>query len=192
MPATPDAVKRFETPLVIGVLSDTHIWRSGTRKLPPEVPDFFARHGAGLILHAGDINDRSVLEELEHVAPVLAVRGNNDVSELQDELSDKLTLGVGTWTIGLVHGHGGRSAREVAYGAFSPPCDLVVYGHSHLPMIENRNNGVFFNPGSPTDRRWGPHFGVGLLHCIESGIDPHLVLFKRARELDGVTIELSK
>src|SRR5690606_24324963 len=119
----------------------------------------------------------------------LAVRGNNDVPELQHELSEKLRLQVGPWSIGLVHGHGGRTARQVAYEAVSPPCDLVVYGHSHLPMIEKRENGVFFNPGSPTDRSWGPLFGVGLLRCREAEIDPHLVLFKRADELDGVTIE---
>ena len=65
--------------------------------------------------------------------------------------------------------------------------DCAVYGHSHIPMIEQVDGTILFNPGSPTDRRWGPHFGLGLIHVSAEKIDPELVLFTDPRHLDNVT-----
>jgi putative phosphoesterase len=179
--------RSFPCPLAIGVLSDTHVWANGRRTLPAEVPSLFRRFGVGLILHAGDINDDAVLSILSPVAPLIAVYGNNDSAELRSILAIRETLHAGNHRIGLIHGHGGRSAREVAFGAFPEPCDLVVYGHSHIPKIEQRGGTVYFNPGSPTDRRWGPHFGIGLIHCDARSLHPELILFSKAADLESVT-----
>jgi uncharacterized protein len=182
------ARRTFDAPLTVGALSDTHIWRAGRRTLPVEILSLFQRCGAGLILHAGDINDESVIDQLSAVAPVIGVKGNNDVPELQRSLALREIIVVGPHRIGLVHGHGGRSARDVAFASFDEDIPFVVYGHSHIPKIERRGRTVFFNPGSATDRRWGPHFGVGLLRVTDAKIDPDLILYTRPGDLDSVTL----
>ena len=188
MPEQVDLAQAYPLPLTIGAIADTHVWANGKRILPFDVIQLFKRAEVDLVLHAGDINDRSVLSHLESIAPVLAVRGNNDDPELQESLPLKLRFKAGDHTIGLVHGHEGRSARAVAFDAFQAETDLVVYGHSHLPNIEKQGQTIYFNPGSPTDRRWNPHFGVGILRCTESGIAPHLFLYTRPQDLENVTI----
>ncbi|MGD9711056.1 MAG: metallophosphoesterase family protein [Thermomicrobiales bacterium] len=181
-------VASYATPLTIFVIADTHIWETGRRSLPSEVIALLQRSQAELVLHAGDINDHSVLEELAAIAPVLAVRGNNDDAELQETLPLTRQFRVGAFQIGLIHGHEGRSARESAFASFGADVDLVVYGHSHIPKIEKRGKTVYFNPGSATDRRWNPHFGIGILRCTDERIDPHLILFTRPADLANVTM----
>ncbi len=157
--------------------------------MPKEVLDLFRRAGVGLILHAGDINDRTVLDELAAIAPVVAVRGNTDAPELAEILPLKVHLHVGKHRIGLIHGHeGGRTARQSASAAFPETTTLVVYGHSHIPNIERQGETVLFNPGSPTDRRMGPHFGVGILRCGEAEIEPSLILFARPADLENAVV----
>ncbi len=101
-------------PLTIGVISDTHVYARGARRLPPEVIDLFIRFEVGLILHGGDVNTSGVLLALAEVAPVLAVRGNNDDAILLDGLPEVIEFYAGQHRFGLVHGHGGRSARSEA------------------------------------------------------------------------------
>jgi uncharacterized protein len=181
------SIRSFPCPFTIGVLSDTHIWQSGSRRLPPEVLELFRRLNVDLLLHAGDISDESVLLELQAIAPVIAVYGNNDSPALQSKLALREAIDVGGHRIGLVHGHGGRSAREVAFAAFPDTCELVVYGHSHIPKIEMHGESVFFNPGSPTDRRWRPHFGIGVIRCDDHGLHPELILFSKPSDLNSVS-----
>ncbi len=177
---------RFEVPLTIGVVSDTHVHRRGARRLPEEVPDLFRWVGAGLILHAGDVNTVAVLAGLGEIAPVLAVVGNNDDAELREVLPEHLTFDVGPHAFALVHGHGGASARSEARRRFAGRVGCVVYGHSHIPKMELENGTILFNPGSATDRRWQEHFGVGLIHVTAERIDPELVLYDDPRHLRNV------
>ena len=166
----------FSIPLVIGVVADTHVWDHGRRRLPAEVPELFERLGVGLILHAGDINVGSVLRMLERLAPTFAVRGNNDDGELQAVLPAIIEFSVGRFTFALLHGDDGRTARTAAR-RYVGRADCVVYGHSHIPKIETIEQTILFNPGSATDRRWQPHFGVGCIHVGETQIVPDLILF---------------
>ena len=190
--AAPSSAARFryDPPLTIGVVADTHVYPHGARRLPAEVPALFARFGVGLILHAGDVNTGSVLAELAAVAPTLAVTGNNDDADLYARLPPTLRFTVGRFAFVLVHGHGGASAlavaRRVAQGG-KPDC--VVYGHSHIPRVDREGETILFNPGSATDRRWSAHFGVGLIHVTEDGIRPELVLFGNPRHLANVRPE---
>jgi uncharacterized protein len=182
----PSRRRRFDVPLVIGVVADTHVYRHGSRRLATEILDLFARFHTGLILHAGDVNVVSVLAELATVAPVLAVTGNNDDAELYGLIPETVEFRVGTHRFAMLHGHGGASARSEARRRFAGKVDCVVYGHSHIPLIEREDETILFNPGSATDRRWGDHFGVGLIHVTEERIDPELVLYQDPRHLANV------
>lgn len=182
----PSRRRRFDVPLTIGVVADTHIYRRGARRLAPEVLDLFSRFDAGLILHAGDVNVASVLAELAAIAPVIAVTGNNDDAELYDLIPESAQFQVGKHRFAMLHGHGGKSARDEARRRFAGKVDCVVYGHSHIPLIEREGETILFNPGSATDRRWGDHFGVGLIHVSEDGINPELVLYQDPRHLANV------
>jgi putative phosphoesterase len=171
-----DRIER-ELPLTLGVISDTHLHARDAGRLPTEILDLFARFQADLIVHGGDIVDQAVIDRLEAVAPVIAVHGNNEPLELWKTLPERIILTAGRWTIGIVHGHGGPTARKTVLTAFPVPVDFAIYGHSHIPMIEAIDGVRYFNPGSPTDRRWAPHFGIGIVRIDEREIRPELILF---------------
>ena len=178
--------RSFEPPLTIGVVADTHVYAWGVRRLSPEIGELFARFEASLILHAGDVATASVLQGLGAVAPVVAVVGNNDDAELRDLLPETAEFTVGRFAFALLHGHTGRTARFEAKRRFAGRVDCVVYGHSHIPLIELHERTILFNPGSATDRRWQPHFGVGLIHVTAEKIEPELVLYDDPRHLRNV------
>jgi putative phosphoesterase len=182
----PERRRRFDPPLTIGVISDTHIYAGGRRALAGQILDLFNRSEVGLILHAGDVNAMGVLAELSQVAPVIAVQGNNDTAEVRDVAPDGLEFEVGRFRFALVHGHGGRSARSEAVRRYGERVDCVIYGHSHIPESSRVGSTVLFNPGSATDRRWQPHFGVGLIHVTANRCQPELILFSDPRELSSI------
>lgn len=174
-------------PARLGLISDTHILPGGSREIFPAVLDALARMKPDVIVHAGDVATREVLDSLGEIAPVLAVRGNNDVGEFGRSLPTVLTITCLGKTIRVVHGDGGRSAKAVAeeYAATS---DCVIYGHSHIPDVRRVDRALMVNPGSANDRRWHPHFGIGYLDISAAGLDPRLLLFVDALELDSMTI----
>jgi putative phosphoesterase len=175
------------TPAKLGVLSDTHASatrRAGSLEL---IARFFRRAAVDLILHAGDAGHESILYELEAVAPLAAVRGNADPLDLVDALPDNIWIEAGSRTILLIHGHRGKTALASARAAAAPGIDLIVFGHSHRPLIELHGQTILFNPGSPTERRWNPHFGIGLIAVSDSGIEPDLILFDDLHHLENVS-----
>jgi putative phosphoesterase len=182
----PTPKRKFQTPLTIGVISDTHIFQGGRRRLPPEINELFQRFGCGLILHAGDVNTPHTLAKLGEVAPVLVVTGNNDDAEMHRIAPAEMTFEVGRFKVAMLHGDGGASARSEARRRFAGKADLVVYGHSHIPLIELEQGSILFNPGSATDRRWQEHFGVGLIAITDEKIAPELVLYNDPRDLKNV------
>lgn len=149
----------------IGVIADTHIPKRA-RALPDQVQVAF--RGVDLILHAGDLVVPAVLEALRALAPVEAVRGNND-PELG--LPDARELLLGGYRIGLTHGHlgKGKSTVERALSQFSG-ADCVVFGHSHIAYCQWHGRTLAFNPGSATDRRRAPECSFGLLFAEPSGL----------------------
>jgi putative phosphoesterase len=167
------------------VLADTHVFAHGTRRLDPAVPALFARHEVGLILHAGDVNTASVLRALEEVAPVLAVQGNGDDDGLRASLPLVVRFRVGRFSFVLLHGHGDKTARTAAR-RHAGRVDGVVYGHSHIAKAEIVDGTLLFNPGSATDRRWQPHFGVGVIRVTPDRVVPELILFDDPRHLANV------
>jgi putative phosphoesterase len=148
----------------VGVISDTHV-PAIQRSLPQKVFELF--HGVDLILHAGDIVELSVLEELRTISPVEAVAGNMDSTEVHLSLPEKKTLSLGKFKVGLIHGkYKIDIQREMIRKEFS--CvDLIVYGHSHTPFWGKVDGLYFLNPGSPTDIRHAPYNSVALLDIGE-------------------------
>jgi putative phosphoesterase len=181
----PTEERAFSAPLSIGVIADTHIYPHGRRRLPIEVVQLFRRFAVGLILHCGDINMADVLAELAEVSPVIAVVGNNDDAYLRQILPMQVRFTVGQSTFALLHGHLGTTARATARQLVGE-VDCVVYGHSHIPKIEQEDGTILFNPGSATDRRWQEHFGIGLIHVTDGRIEPELVLYNDPRDLRNV------
>ncbi len=144
----------------IGVLSDTHI-PGAAPALPAAVFRLFA--DADLILHAGDIVDLAVLEELRALAPVEAVAGNMDGLEALQTLSAKKVLSLGRFTVGLIHGKFKIEVQKEMIRKEFGKVDLIVYGHSHTPFWGRVGDVLFLNPGSPTDNRHAPYHSVAVL-----------------------------
>jgi putative phosphoesterase len=182
--------RQFDTPLTIGVVADTHIYPHSRRAIPAPLFDLFRRAGVGLLVHLGDANVRIVLEELADVAPLLAVPGNNDDDELQHLLPATVRFSVGTFSFAAIHGHGGRTAKQVVADTFAGKVDCALFGHSHIPSIEQRDGTILFNPGSATDRRWHEHFGVGLIGVSDAAITPELVLYADPAHLDNIRFDM--
>lgn len=181
--------RRLDPPLTIGVIADTHIYTGSSRVIPEPVIRLFRRANVGLIVHLGDANSRSVLEEFAEIAPLIAVPGNNDDDDLQYLLPQTTRFDVGNTSFGVIHGHGGRSAVQEAKRRWAGKVDCVLFGHSHNPLIEREGDTTLFNPGSATDRRWFPHFGVGLIRVTFEGFHPELVLYEDAAHLDNVNVD---
>src|ERR1700691_541038 len=142
------------------VLSDSHLTK-GIGGVAAEVLTAVAR--ADVVLHAGDITSRQALAELEAMAETYAVLGNND-RDLDELLPESRLLELGGVRIAMVHDSGTRAGRPRRLHRRFPDADLVVFGHSHVPVDEVGDNGqLLFNPGSPTQRRSQPHRTFGRL-----------------------------
>jgi len=152
---------RTVTGVNVVVLADTHAprrWRG--------VPDRLLVYlrAADVILHAGDVCTVDVLDELSTYAPVYAVRGNNDGPDIAAwGAPDKLVMDIDGLAVGMVHDSGAATGRIPRMRRLFPDRDLVVFGHSHIPMDIAGGGLRLFNPGSPTDRRGQPHGTLGVL-----------------------------
>jgi hypothetical protein len=133
---------------------------------------------ADLILHAGDVCTASVLTELAEYAPVTAVVGNNDDPSVAAwGAAETAELDLDGLRVAMVHDSGARTGRLPRMRRRFPGADLVVFGHSHIPLDESAPGLRIFNPGSPTDRRRQPHGTLGVLEVddgrlIEASIIP--------------------
>ena len=144
----------------IGVISDTHIPQF--KRLPDDIWRHFA--GVELIIHAGDLSVLSVLNELETIAPVVAVQGNIERDEVVLKLPIKREIVVGHCRIGVIHILGdSKTHARVARQEF-PDARVVVFGHSHIPYNQEHDGKLLFNPGSAMDRRRQPACSLGLLY----------------------------
>lgn len=151
-------------------LADTHAPRRW-RGCPPRVAEHL--RDADVILHAGDVCVAEVLDELSAFAPVYAVSGNNDGPDVAAwGAPPTYELMLDGLRVAMIHDAGHKDGRAGRMRRRFPDADLVVFGHSHIPLDqapERATAGVrIFNPGSPTDRRRQPHGTIGLLN-IEDG-----------------------
>jgi len=147
----------------IGLITDTHI-PVAAEELPPEVAEAF--EGVDLILHAGDIYRTSVLDDLEHIAPVLAASGDDDpIDTLRDErVKLKHVLEIEGHTLWLVHERHYSFTFAWQEKEGKTPPDIVVYGHSHAAQVQNYDGVLFVGSGSPTFLNYMRGLGtVGIL-----------------------------
>ena len=119
---------------------------------------------ADLILHAGDVCTASVLHELSCYAPVRVVLGNNDGPDVAEwGAPEILEFEIAGVPVAMVHDSGKAAGRRARLRRKFPAAQIVVFGHSHIPLNEAADGIRIFNPGSPTDRRRQPRGTFGML-----------------------------
>jgi putative phosphoesterase len=150
--------------LRVGLISDTH------GLLREEAKDFL--HGSDYIVHGGDIVDPRILDELAALAPVTAVRGNNDFGEWAQRLNEVEFLEVGDVRVCVIHDLSqlGMEPREEGVR-------VVVSGHSHKPMVKERDGVLYVNPGSAGPRRFKLPIAVGELLIEGSSVSARIAEF---------------
>ncbi|MBA2780259.1 metallophosphoesterase family protein [Billgrantia kenyensis] len=150
--------RRFDINAPIGVISDTH------GLLSEEAVELLG--GCGLILHLGDVGakaqDEAILERLEELAPLCAVRGNIDTAEWASSLPIRLDLVVNGWRLHLVH--------DLADFDEKTECDVVLHGHSHKPRHQWQGPRLLFNPGAAGKRRFRLPITLGKLWVDRRGL----------------------
>lgn len=147
---------------IIGLISDTH------GLLRPQALD--ALRGSDAILHAGDIGDPAILDRLAEIAPVTAVRGNNDMAEWARRIPETADLTVGGVTCHILHDLGLLDIDPVAASV-----QVVMSGHSHRPLAKRENGVLYINPGSAGPRRFTLPIAVGRLHVRQRDVEAELI-----------------
>ena len=144
----------------VGVISDTH------GLLRPEAVE--ALRGSDHILHAGDVGAPEILAELERIAPTHVIRGNVDVEPWALPLPLTRTVEIAGLAFYLIH-----NRAELK----KPPAGIaaVIFGHSHQPLIENRDGVLYFNPGSAGPRRFQLPISLGRIRIDQGKLHPALI-----------------
>jgi uncharacterized protein len=146
----------------VGLISDTH------GLLRPEAVAFL--RGSDFIVHAGDIGDARILRELNALAPVTAVRGNNDKGPWANAIAETEILQVGDILIYVLHDLAELDLDPVAAGF-----QVVVSGHSHKPLTQTRQGVLYVNPGSSGPRRFTLPIAVAALEITGTSVQAKLV-----------------
>lgn len=157
------------SPLAV-VIADTHIPRRA-RALPQALTSYL--QSADLILHAGDLMDLALLDELASCAPVRAVRGNLDPPEA--DLPETSEFEFGGAAVAMIHDSGPSRGRRARMRRRFPGARVVVFGHSHIPWLEDEDGLLLLNPGSPTDRRRQPRHTFALLRAEKGNVRAEVV-----------------
>ena len=161
----------------VGLIADTH------GLLRPEARAFLL--GADHIVHAGDIGERGILDELHSIAHATAVRGNNDTAPWAAQLRDTELLRVSKACIYVIHNLADLRIDPAAAGV-----QVVVSGHSHRPMLERRDGVLFINPGSAGPRRFKLPIAVGELVIEERSVRARIVDLANSRLLASLSASI--
>ncbi len=146
----------------VGVISDTH------GLLRPEA--VAALQGVDLILHAGDVGRMKILDDLQRIAPVVAVRGNVDSGCEWEKLPFTQTFQVDQLWVHLLH-----DLEQLDFIPGTAGCAMVISGHTHQPGVETRQGVVFLNPGSAGPRRFKLPVTLALIQVGKSGLHPEIL-----------------
>ena len=147
---------------LVGIISDTH------GVLRPEA--IKALQGVDIILHAGDIGDADVLDTLRSVAPVVAVRGNNDRGEWAESLPDWEVVEIGAVLMYMLH-----DVKEMDISPTAAEFQVIISGHSHSPRIEEKRGVLYVNPGSAGPRRFKLPISLAHLRVTGTKIEPRII-----------------
>ncbi len=159
----------------VGLISDTH------GLLRPEATEFL--RGSDCIVHAGDIGDPQILEQLAELAPVTAVRGNNDFGAWAERLGDTARVEIGDVVVYAIHDLSQARLEPVASGI-----RVVVSGHSHKPLIAERDGVLYVNPGSAGPRRFTLPIAVGELIITGNKVSARIVELTNAKNSNNVPL----
>jgi uncharacterized protein len=151
----------------IGLISDTH------GLLRPEAVDVL--RGSDFIVHAGDIGE-GVLDTLSTIAPVSAVRGNNDRAPWAEHIAETQRLRFGEVTLHVLH-----DLADLAIDPRAAGVDVVVAGHSHRPLIERRGGVLYVNPGSAGPVRFRLPVSLALMQVTGSQVSARIVELESSR-----------
>jgi putative phosphoesterase len=151
--------------LRVGLISDTH------GLLRPAALAFL--RSSDFIVHGGDIGDPAILQALGAIAPLTAVRGNNDRADWARALPEIALLEVGALRIGVVH-----DLADPAFDAAARGAHVVVSGHSHKPLVEQRDGVLHVNPGSAGPRRFRLPIAVGELIVEGASVSARIELLE--------------
>lgn len=154
-------------PVVVGLISDTH------GQLRPEISDLFK--GVDLIVHAGDVGGAAVLRDLAMIAPVLAVSGNMDDRQAPLLPRERL-IPIGSLTLHVSHGDElGRPTPELLLATYD--AEVIVYGHTHRPLLLRARGRVVVNPGAAGPRRFNLTPSIAKLVVQDRFADVELIAF---------------
>lgn len=150
---------------LIGVISDTH------GHVPSDVPKAFKN--ADLIIHAGDIGDEKVLDQLSRIAPVVAVRGNMDFGKWSRLLPETEIIEIGQIILYVLHAANRMDADPVEFGF-----KVVISGHTHRPDVSEQNGVTYLNPGSASYPKFGHPGSAALIQIEEDRFGVKLIRLK--------------
>lgn len=155
--------------MFITILSDTHYPSKRVSQIPNWFEPYLCR--SDLIIHLGDWNTLEMADYLMQFAPVYGVYGNNDTEGIVEKFPDRQVLELEGIRIGMIHGHGrGGTTEQRAIQAFEDDLpDVILFGHSHIPLLSQEASLTLFNPGSASDRRRQPLFSIGTMK-LERGV----------------------
>lgn len=148
--------------LLVGIISDTH------GLMRPEA--LRALQGSDLIVHAGDIGTLEVVRALESIAPVIAIRGNNDRGRWARTFPKTTELGAGAIKIYVLH-----NLKEIGFDPLAHGFSAVISGHSHRPSVSMDNGVCFINPGSAGPRRFKLPVAIALLKITGKSLDAKII-----------------
>ncbi|HVM94718.1 MAG TPA: metallophosphoesterase family protein [Terriglobales bacterium] len=148
--------------MLLGLISDTH------NLLRPEAAA--ALQGVDQILHAGDVGDKSILESLNQIAPVTAIRGNVDKESWSKHLPETDLVEAGGITIYLIHDLSKLDLKPETAGIAA-----VIYGHSHQSKIEEKKGVLYINPGSAGPRRFNLPITIGKLEITKGTLKAEIL-----------------
>lgn len=159
---------------IVGLISDTHIPKRA-HCLPKKVLEIFEK--TDYIIHAGDLVELAVVDELEQIAPVLAVHGNMDGMDIAGALPRLNSLKILDWKIGVMHdpdiAFGFNRIRELVR---ENDFDVFVYGHTHVASVKWEGKTLYVNPGSPTvPASVMGKLSVGMLKITKETITPQII-----------------
>jgi uncharacterized protein len=147
---------------VIGLISDTH------GLIRPEALE--ALRGVEFIIHAGDIGKREVIDALQDIAPVLAIKGNNDIGGWAHRFPETKLVKSGNIRLFVIH-----NVNELEWNPVARGYQVVVSGHSHKPSVMTRDGVLFVNPGSAGPRRFKLPIAIGKLFIKENQVNAAII-----------------
>lgn len=163
----------------IGILSDTHISKD-LYKIEELLNKNFK--DVDIIIHAGDFKSAKVIDLIKSKKNFIGVFGNNDGEAVRNQINEKEIIKLNNYKIGIYHGDGeAKTTIDRAYDMFkNDKIDIIIFGHSHQPIIKTKNKTLILNPGSPTSKHKERWFSFIILELEKDYINASIKFFNKS------------